>query len=100
MTNDNYKLFLRYLKERGLYSSFVRDSKKFPYRRRNVPVKKYMLSDLCTPNGAIMNMITWSGASFEDWGKEYRMYINFYSELIRKKGDKYELFEGIEKVSE
>ena len=100
MTNDKYKLFLRYLKERGLYSSFVRDSKKFPYRRHNVPVKEYMLSDLCGTYSAIMNMITWSEASFRDWGKEYRMYMNFYSELIRKKRDKDELFEGIKKVSE
>ena len=100
MTVEQYKIFLRYLKERGLYHAFLSDSKLFPERRRNKPMKDWMMS--IPPTQAIMTMISWGSAKhYRYWGEEFRKYDNFFLELkvTFSKEDRYEMFRKIKKVA-
>lgn len=100
MTVEQYKIFLRYLKERGLYHAFLSDSKLFPERRRNNSIKNWMMS--ISPTQAIMTMITWGSAKYyRYWNEEFRKYNKFYSELnvTFNKEDRYEMFRKIKKVA-
>jgi hypothetical protein len=101
MTDEEYKLFKRYLKERGLYNHFLEEAKNFPFRRTyqgiiysiNEYISKYTL-----PTEAIMDLIAWAdskmGSNF--WSHEYDKYYKFFVSFNKKKN--YEIFESIKKI--
>jgi hypothetical protein len=98
MTIAQYNFFVRYLKERGLYTAFLRDAMTFPDRRNNAPIKQHLLDNI--PQGEeIMKLILWSAASWSGWSNEY----NNYNEFLRKtkytpKEKIYEIFKSVKKV--
>ncbi len=100
MTVEQCKIFLRYLKERGLYNAFLSDSKLFPERRGYKSMKDWMMS--ISPTQAIMTMISWGSAKhYKYWAEEFRKYEKFYLELnvTFNKKDRYEIFRKIKKVA-
>lgn len=77
MTKNEYKLFLRYLKERGLYKRFVKDCNY--NRTRDYGLKEYLLECTGATEG-IMNLITWAETILGGrlWNVEYNRYKNFF----------------------
>ncbi len=99
MTNEQYKIFIRYLKERGLYFAFLKDAKQFPERRKGGHVKTALLN-MANPTEAIMVLINWGFAEYKKWQDEYHKYINFYNQLDRSTKDySYEFFKKVKKLS-
>jgi hypothetical protein len=98
MTIAQYNFFIRYLKERGLYTAFLKDARKFPDRRYYAPIKQYLLDD--APQGEeIMRLIHWSSASWCGWSNEYHNYKEFLRKIKNKPKDKiYEIFKSVKKV--
>ena len=105
MTDKQYKLFKRYLKERGIYSIFFREASRFPERRLGETINSSMVKCFCTE--PIMNLITWRktnlGHSF--WSKEHLSFTKFVRNIGLKRIDyiskdsAYEHFEKIKKVN-
>jgi len=99
MTNEQYKIFIRYLKERGLYFAFLNDAKQFPERRKGKRVKTALLN-MASPTEAIMALIHWGNAEYKKWQDEYHKYINFYNQLDKStKDNSYEIFKKVKKLS-
>ena len=94
MTKEKYNLFIRYLKERGLYKAFLNDAKMFPERRQKMHIKKYLLQSGIVSGEEIMHLITWDLASYREWNSEYLNYYNFLNEIKRlRKNEIYRIFE-------
>lgn len=101
MTVEQYKIFIRYLKERGLYFAFLNDAKRFPERRKGKHVKTALLN-MSNPREAIMVLINWGFAEYKKWQDEYHKYINFYNQYQLDKITKdnsYEIFKKVKKLS-
>ena len=85
MTYDDFKTFIRYIKEMGLYTMFLKDCKRFINRRvdeygedkSNIPLKDYML-DYIRPSEEIMILINWSDSTFRNWQSVYNDYKILY----------------------
>jgi len=77
MTKNEYKLFLRYLKERGLYKLFLKDSSRDKIYGRT---KKEFLLKCTDATEGIMNLITWSKTILGGflWKTEYHKYKDFF----------------------
>ena len=98
MTIAQYNFFIRYLKERGLFTAFLRDAMMFPDRRNNEPIKQHLLDNI-QQGEEIMRLILWFDASWSGWGNEYRNYNKFLSKIKNIPKDKiYENFKSFKKV--
>ena len=89
MTLDDYKTFIRYIKEKGLYTIFIKDTKKFANRRVDkygedkpkIPLKDYMLHYIGATE-EIMLLINWSKSTFRGWQNVYSDYKTFYKNKL------------------
>ena len=98
MTDEQFKVFKRYLKERGLYSEFFRQAREHADRRPNLTLLKYIYHH-CMAGEEIMGLITWSEAKWRYWSQEYTKYRKFLSPIIiSKEINKNEFYESIQKV--
>ena len=111
MTDDEIKLFKRYLKERGIYSDFLREIKKYPERRVGLSIK-YAFKSITTVSEPMMDFISWNCAKNQIWQHEYHMYRDFIKNIyypfidgrifkttLDKKEFLYEMVKHIEKFS-
>jgi hypothetical protein len=76
MTKTEYNFFIRYIKEIGLYSEFIKEIKRQPSRRYNKPLKEYCKKIHSTQ--IIMNCIEWSEARKKIWQKCWVEYQNYF----------------------
>lgn len=97
MTDEQFKVFKRYLKERGLYSEFFRQAKAHSDRRLGLTIKGY-IDRHCTAGEEIMGLITWSEARWGHWNEEYIKYREFLKPIIAKSINKEKYYEHIQKV--
>ena len=102
MTEIQYKLFKRFLKERGIYIDFFKEARKQPYRRtsfddQEIPINEF-IKDHTRATEGIMNLIGWAdsrmGSNF--WSYEYNMYCKFFYALQKNRNKVYETFKKIE----
>lgn len=97
MTDEQFRLFKRYLKERGLYSEFFRQARVHSDRRLGVTIKVYIDSH-CTAGEEIMGLITWSEAKWRYWNVEYAKYRTFLKCIIAKSTNKEKYYEHIQEI--
>jgi len=98
MTDEQFKVFKRYLKERGIYSEFFRQAKAHSDRRLGLTIKGY-IDRHCTAGEEIMRLITWSEAKWGHWSEEYTKYRKFLDPIIiSKEINKNNFYESIQKV--
>jgi hypothetical protein len=85
MTHEDFNLFKRYLKERGIYKLFFKEVEKFPKMRHEEPI--IVAINITPPTEAIMHFISWTyseqGVKF--WTHEYITYRDLYNHIIRLK---------------
>lgn len=86
MTKTEYNFFIRYIKEIGLYSEFIKEIKRQPSRRYNKPLKEYCKKIHSTQ--IIMNCIHWPTAVHNIWHRKYNEYIDFYKKHFNDYVDK------------
>jgi len=76
-----YKRFIRFLKEKGLYSAFYKDCEKCRDRRYKcdgrMPLNKYIKKFVKNAE-AIMELINWHDADFKGWQNVYNEYKIIY----------------------
>lgn len=81
MTHEDFNLFKRYLKERGIYTLFFKEAEKFPKMRHEEPI--IVAINITPPTEAIMHFIAWGeseqGTKF--WTHEYVTYRDIYNNI-------------------
>ena len=97
MTDEQFKVFKRYLKERGLYSEFFRQARVHADRRPCLTIKGF-IERHCTAGEEIMGLITWSEAKWRYWNEEYAKYRAFLKPIIAKSINKEIYYEHIQKI--
>lgn len=96
MSNNDYKMFARWLKENNAWGKFVHEM----YKPHNVERMKHVLQGLnyvfsektlfqhainvCVPEEFIMNYISWAESKNENyWQKLYNEYKNYYRKIVK-----------------
>lgn len=94
MTENEIKLFRRFLKENGIYSAFLRSYDcSFNCKLRKVfinPIRSVSLNEylsLIGPRCAISAAFNWCGADFDTFDYWYHYYIKWF-ECHEKSGNK------------
>lgn len=80
--------FRRFLKERGLYSAFVRDAKQQQNWRLKKPYQVY-IRGLKDSRDILMNVVNWRESEYEYWHTvydDYKIYFrkNYYNNILKK----------------
>ena len=100
MLDKNSKVFFRYLKERGIYTAFLKEVRKQPERREYRPIKE-SISSLVNRNlesEPLMNLINWSNAELEIWRNEYHYAIEIFNPN-KYLDNKYEILKKVERIN-
>ena len=97
MTDEEFKVFKRYLKERGLYNEFFRQTRAHANRRCGWTIKDF-IGKHCSAGEEIMRLITWSEAKWRYWNEEYTKYREFLKPIKIGHIDKKNFYERIQKI--
>ena len=83
------KFFIRYLKERGLYSAFVRDARRQQDERLNgIPFHEY-IRGMKNSTDILMDVVYWAESEYSYWQNvyyDYKLYFrkNYYNNIFKK----------------
>lgn len=78
------KFFIRYLKERGLYSAFVKDARRQQNERlHGIPFQKY-IRGMRDSTEILMNVVNWGASEYRYWHNVYDDYKSYFRKNIIK----------------
>ena len=84
--------FRRFLKERGLYSAFVRDAKQQQNLRLKKPYQEY-IHGMNDSREILMDVLHWRASEYKYWETvydDYKIYFriyfrkNYYNNILKK----------------
>lgn len=80
--------FRRFLKERGLYSAFVRDAKQQQKWRLKKPFQEY-IRGMKHSTDILMDVVHWGESEYKYWHTvydDYKKYFekNYYNNILKK----------------
>ena len=79
--------FRRYLKERGLYSAFLRDARQQQNWRLKKPYQEY-IRGMKNSTDILMDVIHWAESEYSYWQNvyyDYKLYFrkNYYNNILK-----------------
>ena len=83
LTKEDYNFFIRYLKEKGLFSEFCYEIRRQIRRRQCAKFQKSIYARLKSSTQILMDYINWTEARYKDengcngWAKIYHDYVTF-----------------------
>ena len=88
METRELNFFRRFLKERGLYSAFVRDAKQQQNLRLKKPYQEY-IHGMNDSREILMDVLHWRESEYHDWQNvyyDYKLYFrkNYYNNILKK----------------
>jgi hypothetical protein len=79
------KFFIRYLKERGLYSAFVKDARRQQDERLyGIPFQKF-IRGLSDSTEILMHVVNWGASEYRYWQNVYDDYKSYFREKYYKR---------------
>lgn len=79
------KFFIRYLKERGLYSAFVKDARRQQNERlHGIQFQKY-IRGMKKSTDILMNVVNWGTSEYLNWHSVYDDYELYFKEKYHKR---------------
>lgn len=85
MEDRELKFFIRYLKERGLYSAFVKDARRQQDERLyGIPFQKF-IRGLSDSTKILMHVVNWGASEYRYWHNVYDDYKSYFREKYHKR---------------